>query len=88
MLRVHNDSQLEVLIPLSSQSDFTYDSIQFVVNSLPIYSIMTRFKSGALEKKNYTTLLATFSELKTLQLTENEPFICGYSFIYEMIDST
>lgn len=48
--------------------------------------MVTRLKSGTIEKKNYAAHLATFPELQTLQLTEDKPFLGGFSFVTQVID--
>lgn len=41
--------------------------------------MVIRLKSGAIEKKNYATLLVTFLELQSLQLIADEPFSGGFN---------
>lgn len=47
----------------------------------------TRLKSGTLPRKNYAALLVSCLELHSLQLTEDEPFFGGFSFLYEIVDA-
>ncbi|KAM3001281.1 hypothetical protein FF2_037593 [Malus domestica] len=51
------------------------------------HSMVTRLKSGAILRKNYAALTATFPELNTLQITNDDPFVGGFSFISEIADS-
>lgn len=57
-------------------------------NPVPHHSMVTRLKSGVIERQNYATYLATFPESKNLHLTEDEPFSSGYSFVTEISDTT
>lgn len=53
-----------------------------MINSVSNHPMTIRLKGGAIEKKNYAALLATFPELQSLQLSEEELFIGGFSFVY------
>lgn len=44
-------------------------------------------KSGVIQKKNYAALAVTFSELDNLQIIDDDPFVGGFSFIYDIADS-
>lgn len=57
-----------------------------MTNSVSQHPMVTRLKSGTIEKRNYATYLATFPELQILQLTEDEPFFGGFSFVTQVTD--
>lgn len=69
MLPVHSDTQLQVILPISSQSEELHHSMPST------HSMTTRLKSGTIERKNYAALLATFPKLNSLQIIEDDPFI-------------
>lgn len=50
--------------------------------------MVTRLRSGAIEKKHYAAYLANFPELQTLQLSDEDSFHGGYSFISEITNAT
>lgn len=87
LLPVHHDSQLEVLLPISSNStDVNINSP--VSNSNSQHQMVTRLKSGTIIKKNYAAYLATFLELQSLQTTEDKPFSSSFSFVTEVSKCT
>lgn len=86
LLHVHHNSQSEVIIPLSTHDNNTSAISTSVINLVLNHPMTTRLKSGAIEKKNYAALLATFPELQSLQLSEEELFIGGFSFVTQNTD--
>lgn len=48
--------------------------------------MMTRMKSGAIEKKNYATFLATFPKLNFYNSQKMSHFFGGFSFVPEVTD--
>lgn len=80
MLPVHSTNQLEIILPLSSTTKpypFAYEST---------HSMTTRLKSCAIDRKNYVALFVSIYELHSLQITEEDPFTGGYSFLSEILD--
>ena len=87
---VHTSSQLEVILPSissSSQHSLSGNSSD-THNENSVHPMVTRLRSGAIERKHYDGLLATFPELHTLQLSDEDLFHGGYSFISEVTDAT
>ncbi|KAM0994541.1 hypothetical protein EV2_010368 [Malus domestica] len=82
MLPVHSSAQLEVILPVSIQSDSSAKS------EIPTHSMTTRLKSGTIHRRNYAALIASCPELHSLQLTEDEPFVGGFSFLSEIVDAS
>lgn len=80
MLPVHSRSQLEVILPIHSKPKSN------ICTNNSSQSVITRLKSGAIERKNNAAMIASFPELQSLQLTEDELFTRGYSFVYEISD--
>lgn len=72
-MHVHHSSQLEVVLPISLNSNEEYN-YSHLSNSTSQHSMMTRLKSRAIEKKHYAAFLATFPKLNALQITKDEPF--------------
>lgn len=83
---IHHNSQLEVCLPISPHDITTSGISSTGINSIPHHPMVTRLKSGTIKKKNYAAYLATFPELQTLQLIEDEPFSGGFSFVTQVID--
>lgn len=48
--------------------------------------MLTKLKIGTIARKNYLALLTSFPKLQSLQLTKDEPFVGGYSFVYDIVD--
>lgn len=48
--------------------------------------MLTRLKSGAIKGINYAALVAACPQLQFLQIIDEEPFIGGYSFVFEISD--
>lgn len=48
--------------------------------------MFTRLNNAAIERRNYAALVAFCPELQSLQITNEEPFVEGYSFISEISD--
>lgn len=48
--------------------------------------MLTRLKSAAIERRNYAALVVFCPELQSWQITNEEPFTKGYSFISEISD--
>ncbi|KAM1191970.1 hypothetical protein PS1_012541 [Malus domestica] len=87
---VHQSSQLEVILPhISSSSHHSLSrnsSDPQTVTS--VHPMVTRLRSGAIERRHYVGFLASFPELHTLQLSDEDLFHGGYSFISEVSDAT
>ena len=84
LLPVHSESQLEVVLP-----DLDLSSSDVSSHTVPsTHSMVTRLKSGTIERQNYAALIVQCPELNSLQITEEEPFTGGYSFISEITDSS
>ena len=66
MLPVHSSSQLEVILHVHLESESNVCSIN------PFESIITRLRSGAIQRKYYAAMIASFPELKSLQLNEED----------------
>ncbi|KAM1060477.1 hypothetical protein ACFX2B_024853 [Malus domestica] len=79
LLPVHHSSQLEVILPISTHDNTNSKNSTSVLNSISQHPMVTRLKSGTIPRRNYAAYLATFPELHTLQLTEDEPFSGGGS---------
>ena len=77
-LLVHNPSQLEVILPISnSPSTFVSDNTSHEKSSHPM---ITRLKSGAIDKKSYTEFIASFPELHYLLLDDEFKLSRGFFF--------
>lgn len=50
--------------------------------------MVTRLKSGIIQRKNYAALVAKFPELDTFQITNDDPFVGGFSFISDITNSS
>ncbi|KAM1595278.1 hypothetical protein ACFX10_001586 [Malus domestica] len=82
LLHVHSESQLEVILPALSPSDL-------ILHPAPsTHSMVTRLKSGTIERQNYAALVVQCPELCSLQITDEEPFTGGYSFLSEITDAS
>lgn len=78
MLHVHSTTQLEVILPISSTPE------PHISTSNSTHSTTTRLKSGAIDKKNYAAMLVSFPELQSLQVSDQDMFIGGYSLTSEI----
>lgn len=67
------------LKPLSSQS---HDSS--IINY--VHPMVTRLKSGIITQTRYKGYIATLLALQSLQISEEKPFVEGYSFIASFSD--
>ncbi|KAM1541869.1 hypothetical protein ACFX15_011235 [Malus domestica] len=77
MLPVHNDTQLEVILPFSSPISSNLGES----NNASVHPMVTRLKSGTIPQRSYKGYLATFPELQSLQLAEDTYFGGGFSFL-------
>lgn len=75
MLPVHEASQLEVVIPISSHSSSS------AIHEEADHPMVTRLKSGAIPKRTYIGFIASFPELQTLRLDDEVEFSGGFSFL-------
>lgn len=48
--------------------------------------MVTRLKSGVIQIQDYSAFIASFPELQSLQLTEEDCFSEGYSFVSAITD--
>ncbi|XP_050117694.1 uncharacterized protein LOC126595439 [Malus sylvestris] len=87
---MYQSSQLEVILPpISSSSQHSLSGNSSDTQTVTsVHLMVTRLRSGAIERKHYAGFLATFLELHTLQLSDEDLFHGGYSFISEVTDST
>lgn len=56
-----------------------------MTSSIPQHPMITRLKSGTIEKKNYAALMATFPKLQSLQLSAHELFTGGFSLSHKVL---
>lgn len=84
MLPVHHDIQLEVILPISTSTSSDID----VSKTASVHPMITRSKSGVLPQMSYKGYLAALPELQYLQLTSDEYFGEGFSFLANSIDAS
>ncbi|KAM1934685.1 hypothetical protein ACFX15_018842 [Malus domestica] len=77
MLSAHNDTQLEVILPLSCSISSNLGEL----SNTSIHPMITRLKSGTIPHRSYKGYLATLPELQSLQLTEDTTFDGGFSVL-------
>lgn len=70
ILHIHHETQLEVLLPISSPILSNYDESSVA----SIHPVITRLKSYVFSQKSYKGYLAALLELQNLQLTKDESF--------------
>lgn len=46
-----------------------------------VHQMVTRLKNGVIQRQDYSAFIASFPELQSLQLTEEDCFSGGYSFV-------
>lgn len=89
MLFVQHELQLEVLLLISLSvsnpiSDWTEES----PNVHSVHPMVTRLKYGTIAHQFYKGFYASFPELNTLRLNDNDDFDGGFSFLVATIDFT
>ncbi|KAM1493067.1 hypothetical protein PS1_025262 [Malus domestica] len=77
MLPVHNDTQLEVILPFSSHISSNLGES----SNASVHPMVTRLKSGTIPQRSYKGYLATLPELQSLQLAKDTYFGGGFSFL-------
>lgn len=55
---------------------------------MPEHSIQTRLRTGIVERKNYAALVAICREFQSLQITDEDPSVRGFSFLSQITNST
>lgn len=83
MLHVHHDAQLEVLLPISTSTSSDID----VSKTTSVHQMITRSKSGVLPQMSYKRYLDALPELQSLQLTLDEYFGGGFSFLASFVNA-
>lgn len=86
MLHVNHNAQLEVVLHVFPLTNSSYES-SLGSTAISDNVIQTRLRTGAIERKNYTALVPFCPELQSLQVTDEDPFVRGFSFLFEITDS-
>lgn len=76
-----------MILPLSPQTHVHSKINVPMQHSVSQHTMITRLKSGAIEKKNYAAFLARFPELLSLEIDDYGLFFGGFSYVIETTDA-
>lgn len=82
LLLIHHDKQLEVLLLISNPIVSDDDNSK----ATSVNPMIARSKSGVLPQRSYKGYLVALPELQSLQLTQDEVFGGGFSFVASSVD--